>query len=64
MITLKTTFLSLVSISVVTASVFQRQGGASTDPTPESFVADSFDYIIVGKDSAMLCTTSWSNILY
>ena len=50
MIALQPAFLSLLSITVVTASVFQRDGSASTDVTPESFVAEAFDYLIVGKD--------------
>ena len=51
MIALQPAFLSLfLSITVVTASVFQRDGDATTDVTPESFVAEAFDYLIVGKD--------------
>ena len=53
MVALLTAFL--LCIGVVTASVFQR---ADTNVTPDAFVANSFDYVVVGKDPTMLCTTS------
>jgi len=52
MIALQPAFLSLLSITVVTASVFQRDGDATTDVTPESFVAEAFDYLVVGGGTA------------
>jgi len=56
MIGIRTAFL--LSLSVVTAPLCQRHVGANADVAPDAFAADTFDYIVVGKEHAIFHTTS------